>query len=296
MQTNAYSGSHGECSVNPFVGHEGEILVRNGKNRKIAVIGAGPAGLIASEILADRGFDVTLYEKEKNVGGQINLAAAPPEKDKTAWFIEDALNACKKKGVRIITGTAVTADVIAELNPYKVIAATGSVPVTPRFPGSEDKCNVLTFKDVLSGKTDISGAVVSVIGSGLTGLETAHYLTERGCKVTVVEMADTIAPGTWMQHKDDILPKLINADTEILTSEKLLQINKGYIVTENVKTKKTRNIPCDKVVLALGSRSENKLSEELSEKGFDVITIGDARKVGKIADTTKAAYEAAMNV
>lgn len=296
MQTNAYSGSHGECSVNPFVGHEGEILVKNGKNRKIAVIGAGPAGLVASEILADRGFDVTLYEKEKKVGGQINLAAAPPEKDKTAWFIEDVLNACRKKGVKVITETAVTADMIEKLNPYKVIVATGSVPVTPRFPGNEDKCNILTFKDILSGKVDISGSEAAVIGSGLTGLETAHYLTEKGCKVTVVEMADTVAPGTWMQHRDDILPKLEKAGTDILTSEKLLQINKGYIVTENVKTKKTRNIPCDKVVLALGSRSENSLSKKLSEKGIDVITIGDASKVGKIADATKAAYEAAINI
>ncbi len=296
MQTNAYSGSHGECSVNPYVGHEGEELVRNGKGRRVAVIGAGPAGLIASEVLSDRGFSVTLFEKEDKAGGQINLASAPPEKGKTAWFIEDAVKACKEKGVEIRLNTEVTADLIKEMNPYKVIVATGSRPVKPRFPGNEDAGKVLTFKDILSGEAEVRNETVCVIGSGLTGLETAHYLTDKGCKVTVVEMADEIAPGTWMQHKDDILPKLKNAGTDILTCEKLMQINKGYIVTENIKTKKTKNIPCDRVVLALGSRSENALTRTLTEKGFDVLTVGDAAIVGKIADATKSAYEAALNV
>ncbi|MDE6060380.1 MAG: NAD(P)-binding protein, partial [Clostridia bacterium] len=120
MQNNAYIGSHGECSVNPFVGHESEELVRDGNGRKIAVIGAGPAGLVASEILAKRGFSVTLIEKNEVAGGQINLASAPPQKGKTAWFIEDAVNACKESGVEILLNTTATPALIKELNPYKV--------------------------------------------------------------------------------------------------------------------------------------------------------------------------------
>lgn len=296
MQNNAYCGSHGECSVNPFVGHESEILVKNGKGRKIAVIGAGPAGLTAAEILADRGFSVTLFEKDIKAGGQINLAAAPPEKEKTVWFIEDSVKVCKEKGVEIKLGTEITSEMIKDFSPYKVIVATGSEPLKPRFPGSEDPANVLTFKDILTGKADVRDCNVSVIGSGLTGLETAHYLTEKGCKVTVVEMADEIAPGTWMQHKDDILPKLEKAGAKIFTGEKLIQINKGYIVTENICSKKTSEIPCDRVVLALGSYSEKRLASKLITMGFDVSVIGDADKVGNIANATKAAYLTAINV
>lgn len=296
MQTNAYSGSHGECSVNPFVGKEAEILVKNGKGRKVAVIGAGPAGLIASEILAERGFSVTLFEKDSEAGGQIKLAAAPPEKEKTAWFIEDEVKICKEKGVDIRLGTEATVEAVKELNPYKIIVATGSNPVKPRFPGNADCCEVLTFRDVLSGKAEITDSEVCVIGSGLTGLETAHYLTEKGCKVTVIEMADEIAPGTWMQHKDDILPKLEKAGTVIYTSEKLVEINKGYIVTKSLINGITRNIPCDRVVLALGSKKENRLALQLKNEGFDIQVIGDADKIGKIADATKAAYQAAVNV
>lgn len=296
MQTNAYSGSHGECSVNPFVGHEGEISVKNGKGRKIAVIGAGPAGLTAAEILADRGFSVTLFEKDDTVGGQIKLAAAPPEKQKTAWFIEDALKACIQKGVTVKTATEATVQTMKEFDPYKIIVATGSNPIKPRFPGNELPENTLTFREILEEKESISNKNVCVIGSGLTGLETAHFLAEKGCKVTIIEMAEEIAPGTWMQHRDDILPKLKKYGTEIYTDEKLLQINKGYITTQSTKTQRIRNIPCDKTVLALGSRSENKLYNLLTKEGFDVTLIGDSFKVGKIADATKQAYNAANNI
>ncbi|MBR2078684.1 MAG: FAD-dependent oxidoreductase, partial [Clostridia bacterium] len=177
MYTNAYIGTHSECSVNPFVGKEGIELIKNGNGRKVAVIGAGPAGLVCSEILADRGFDVTLIEKEDKAGGQINLAAAPPKKDKTAWFIEDAVSACKEKGVNILLNTPATVELIKEIDPYAVIVATGSKPIKPKFGINPDN-EPCTFEDILTGKVVIKEKNVAVIGSGMTGLETAHYLTE----------------------------------------------------------------------------------------------------------------------
>lgn len=296
MQTNAYSGSHGECAVNPFVGHEKDELIKDGNDRKILIIGAGPAGLTAAEILADRGFKVTIIEKDEKAGGQINLAAAPPEKGKTAWFIEDAVKACEEKGVEIKLRTAATKEMIKAQAPYKVIIATGSNPVTPSFEGDIDKNNILTFREVLTNENSPENCDVAVIGSGLTGLETAHHLTEKGCTVTIIEMADEIAPGTWMQHRDDILPKLQKAGVKIFTDTKLIKTGNGFIEAEQLKEKKILRLPCDKVVLALGSRSENRLAKELEKDGFAPIVIGDALKVGKIADATKAAYMAAISI
>ncbi|MBQ7862578.1 MAG: FAD-dependent oxidoreductase [Clostridia bacterium] len=295
MQNNAYIGSHGECSVNPLVGHETEELPKNGNGRKVAVIGAGPAGLCAAELLADRGFDVHLYEKKDKVGGQINLASAPPEKAKTNWFTEDAVNACLEKGVKIFTGKEISATELKALNPAAVILATGSEPVKPKFKGN---CTgeVYTFEDILSGRINLEGKNVAVIGSGMTGLETAHYLCEKGNKVTVVEMAKKLAPGTWMQHVDDVMPKLKDAGTVFMTSEKLNEINDGYIVTENVKTEEYTRVNVDHVVLALGSRPVNYLEEELKKNGFNPIVIGDSKKVGRIADATKSAYEAVKKI
>lgn len=295
MYANAYVGLHSECSVNPFVGHEGEKINKNGKGRKVAVIGAGPAGLVCSDILVQRGFDVTLIEKSNRAGGQINLAAAPPNKAKTAWFIEDAVASCEENGVKILFNTPATVELIKELDPYAVIVATGSKPLKPSF-GTIFDGQPYTFEDILTGNVNIENQNVAVIGSGMTGLETAHYLTEKGCKVTVVEMADEIAPGTWMQHKDDIMPQLKAAGTVFMTGEKLCLVGNGCIETENTKTKARKQINCDSVVLSLGSKPENALANELKMAGYNPILIGDSNKVGKIADATKAAYKAALSL
>lgn len=85
MMENAYHYSHGNCSVNKFVGRENVKFNLNGDGRKVLVIGAGPAGLTAAELLAKRGFDVTVLEKEEKAGGQLNLAKQPPHKDKMGW-------------------------------------------------------------------------------------------------------------------------------------------------------------------------------------------------------------------
>lgn len=296
MQNNAYIGSHGECSVNPFVGHESEELKKDGNGRSIAVIGAGPAGLMASEILARRGFNVTLFEKQEKVGGQIILAAAPPKKDKTMWFVDDLVSTCKELGVNILLNTPATVEKIKELNPCTVVVATGSNPIKPKFNGSYDAEKVLTFEDILSGKVTLTNKKVALIGSGMTGLETAHTLIENGCQVTVVEMAKEIAPGTWMQHKDDVMPHLEKADTKFMLGEKLCEIGNGYIVTENVKSRQTTKVNADYVVLALGSRPDNTLVNELKSNGFNPFIIGDAQKVGRIADATKDAYKVAISI
>lgn len=296
MQNNAYIGFHGECAVNPFVGHENEPINMDGDGRKIVVIGAGPAGLMVARILQMRGFVVTLLEKKGVVGGQINLASAPPKKDKTAWFIEDALQTALSLGVEVRTGIEDAVEVVKEINPYKVIVATGSTPVKPKFNGDYDDEMVYTFEDVLSGKVNIENKKIAVVGSGMTGLETAHYLTEKGNAITIIEMANEIAPGTWMQHVDDVMPKLKKANTKFMLSEKLIEVGNGYVITQSVETDQTTKIDVDKVVLALGSRPNNQIACDLIDAGYESFIIGDSCRVGKIADATKSAYMLAMNV
>lgn len=296
MQHNAYIGSHGECSVNPFVGHEGEELLKNGNGRKVVVVGAGAAGMTVADILAIRGFDVTVLEKSDKAGGQLILAAAPPKKGKTAWFIEDAMASCKEHGVKFMFETEATAQEIHDMNAEFVIVATGSSPVKPKFTGTYSDDFVCTAEDILSGKVELRNKRVALVGSGMTGLETAHYLCDNGCKVTVIEMANELAPGTWMQHKDDVMPHLEKAGTKFLTGEKLAEIYDGRVLTENTLTHAKKEVRCDCVVLSLGSRPNNKLENELKENGIKPIVIGDSLKVGRIADATKAAYEAAISI
>lgn len=293
MMEGAYIGEHGHCSVNPFVGREGEKLPENGNSRRVVIIGAGVAGLTAAELLAKRGFDVTVIEKEKQAGGQINLADKPPHKGKLHWCAEDLLTNAEKAGAKIIYGVTATKDIIAAYSPEYVINATGGNAVQPKaFEGE----NVVTVTEILNGNIKVENKKVCVIGSGMTGLETSELLCEAGNQVSIVEMADEIAPGAWFQHLDDALPKLKRYNTRFYTSSKLTEIKSDGIVIENTKTKKSEHLPCDLVVLSLGVRSDNALYEEIRNLFEHVYNIGDSSKVGRIYNATESAYQVVKSI
>lgn len=296
MQANAYIGSHGVCSVNPFVGHEGESFRTDGGGRRVVVVGAGPGGLMAAELAAKRGFSVTVLEKSDSCGGQLRLAAAPPEKGKTAWMIEDLERSVRENGVEIRLHTPATPEIVRALEPYAVIVAAGSRPILPHFDGQYDDTDLCTAEDVLNETVKLDGQTVVLIGSGLTGLETAQFLVERGCTVSVVDMAEEIAPGAWMQHRDDIVPKLLAHGVKFRLGFRLSAVYSGSVELQRVKHWEKMVLPCDRTVLAIGSRPDTTVADELTQAGISVISIGDCAHVGKIADATRDAYEAVMRL
>ncbi len=294
MMKGAYKYTHGNCSVNPFVGRENVSLKQNGNGRKVLIIGAGCAGLTAAELLSKRGFDVTVLEKECKQGGQLNLASKPPHKEKINWVCEDLLSNAINSGAKVLFDIKADKDIIASYSPEIVITATGGNAIHPKsFNGD----NVVTVTQVLNGSIDISNKKVAVIGSGMTGLETSELLVSKGNKVTVVEMADKIAPGAWFQQLDDALPVLEKAGTEFLTSHKLLSVSSSGIELENLKEKKAVAIKVDLVVLSLGVRSDNSLYNDIKNSdSYKVYNIGDSNKIGRIANATESAYQLVMNI
>lgn len=294
MMKGAYKYTHGNCSVNPFVGRENVSLKQNGNGRKVLIIGAGCAGLTAAELLSKRGFDVTVLEKESKQGGQLNLASKPPHKEKINWVCEDLLSNAINSGAKVLFDIKADKDIIASYSPEIVITATGGNAIHPKsFNGD----NVVTVTQVLNGDIDISNKKVAVIGSGMTGLETSELLVSKGNKVTVVEMADKIAPGAWFQQLDDALPVLEKAGTEFLTSHKLLSVSSSGIELENLKEKKAVAIKVDLVVLSLGVRSDNSLYNDIKNSdSYKVYNIGDSNKIGRIANATESAYQLVMNI
>lgn len=294
MMKGAYKYTHGNCSVNPFVGRENVSLKQNGYGRKVLIIGAGCAGLTAAELLSKRGFDVTVLEKESKQGGQLNLASKPPHKEKINWVCEDLLSNAINSGAKVLFDIKADKNIIASYSPEIVITATGGNAIHPKsFNGD----NVVTVTQVLNGSIDISNKKVAVIGSGMTGLETSELLVSKGNKVTVVEMADKIAPGAWFQQLDDALPVLEKAGTEFLTSHKLLSVSSSGIELENLKDKKAVAIKVDLVVLSLGVRSDNSLYNDIKNSdSYKVYNIGDSKKIGRIANATESAYQLVMNI
>ena len=323
MQDNAYIGDHGYCAVNPTVGKEREFnsLEKDGDGRTVVIVGGGIGGLVCAELLGKRGFKPIVLEKENEVGGQVYLASLPPHKDKIHWAIEDALKGAKLQGAEVVCGVEATPEIIEKYNPYAVVIATGAVAVKPRSIVGADKDFVHTTTDVLTGKSGLENKRVVVVGSGMTGLETAHYLAEKGNKVTIVEMQGNIAPDVWFQHKDDIMPKLNEKGTEYYTAHKLCSIDeKGvniapveYVKNKSYKKDKKAGKPAQKkvpvvcgeelhldadaVVLSLGVKSVNHLTKALEGKYEGrVFTIGDAVKSGRIADATQGAYKVAKEL
>ena len=294
MMKGAYKYTHGNCSVNPFVGRENVSLKQNGNGRKVLIIGAGCAGLTAAELLSKRGFDVTVLEKESKQGGQLNLASKPPHKEKINWVCEDLLSNAINSGAKVLFDIRADKNIIASYSPEIVITATGGNAIHPKsFNGD----NVVTVTQVLNGSIDISNKKVAVIGSGMTGLETSELLVSKGNKVTVVEMADKIAPGAWFQQLDDALPVLEKAGTEFLTSHKLLSVSSSGIELENLKENKAVAIKVDLVVLSLGVRSDNSLYNDIKNSdSYKVYNIGDSNKIGRIANATESAYQLVMNI
>ncbi|MFV0439767.1 MAG: FAD-dependent oxidoreductase [Lachnospirales bacterium] len=298
MFENAFKGSHGQCAVNPSMGEEAKYkkIKKDGKGRTVIVVGAGPAGLMSAEILARRGFNTVLFEKNNSLGGQLNLANKPPHKDKISWCYEDLENVNKKLGVIVIKSWIATKKDILSYNPYAVIIATGGSALKPKSIKGVECENVCTVTEILSGEVNLENKKVAVIGSGLTGLETAEYLVEKGNKVAVVEMADKISPDTYEQHKRDIMPKLKKGKTSFLPNKKLEEISENGVKILDMKTNKKFKLECDNVVLALGVSSVNTLYDELKGDVQNLYKVGDSNKIGRIAEAVRSGYEIASTL
>ena len=297
FMTNAKVGKSGECALNPGVGREREYEhpAQDGWGRRVLVVGGGIAGLAAAETMARRGFCVKLLERSDEPGGQVKTAAACSLKDKLYWCVEDRIASLRALGVELCFGVEATAEGILAENPWAVILATGGEPVRPSSIRGADGEKVYTPPEIIHRRTVLRDENVVVAGSGMTGLETAEILNETGNRVTVIEMADEIAPGTWFQLLDDEMERLVPAGTQFRTGLKLLAIEPGRAIAEDKKGRRVE-LPADSVVLSLGVRSVHPLYEALQGKLERLVCVGDAVRSGTIADAVHSAYDRCMEL
>ncbi|MBP2072265.1 MULTISPECIES: FAD-dependent oxidoreductase [Thermoanaerobacterium] len=292
------TGASAQCSINIQSGREGELndFKEDGAKRVVAIIGAGPAGLEAARILAKRRFKPLIFEKSDKLGGQLQFANKPPKKEKINWLIDYLKTQIEKAGIEVRYNTAPTVEILKKLNPYAIFLAQGSNPIMPKSIRGIDRKNVLVAEDILSGKVRLNGKKVAVVGSGMTGLETAHYLAVDGNDVSVFEMADEIGPGLFFQNLIDILGHLGPFKVKLYPKHKLVEIGEDKVIFENTETKENIYQVFDYVVLSLGRTPNTELIDEIKAAFDNVVVLGDAKQAGKIRNAMESGFMAAYNL
>ena len=283
------------CAVNPETGNESQFELRKtDRSKKVWIIGGGPGGLKAAEIAAQRGHQVTLFERHHQLGGRMRLAAVPPNKGILNDFLDYLDRRVRSLGITIELGKEFTVDMLDSEKPDAVIVATGGVPFFPHWKGIKDSGALSVDDALLSGGENV-GKRVLVVGGGGVGAETADFLSEMGKKVTLVEMLEGIASDlvTHLQHY--LLKRLAEKRVTILTSTKVKELGEGYAVVEDASGEK-RIDGFDSIVLALGSTPDDRIARSLEGKVPELYVIGDASQPREALEAVYEGEEVALKI
>ncbi|WP_420585772.1 FAD-dependent oxidoreductase [Ruegeria sp.] len=172
-----FSGKLTSCLVNPRACNETELVIGKADTPKtVAIVGAGPAGLSTAMTAAQRGHDVTLFDRAPEIGGQLNMAKQVPGKEEFWGLVDWYRTMMDDLGVKLELNREVSADDLTGFD--EVVIATGVTPRDPQIPG-QDRVNVLSYIDVLRNKVEV-GKSVAVIGAGGIGFDVSEFLVEEG--------------------------------------------------------------------------------------------------------------------
>ena len=307
-----FGGKISSCLVNPRACHETELVIAPaGTKKRVAVVGAGPAGLSAAITAAERGHAVTLFDQAEEIGGQLNMAKRIPGKEEFVPFVAWFERMVEAAGVTVTLGRRVGAEDLQGFD--EVIVATGVLPRDPGIEG-QGRPNVLSYVEVLRG-TAVPGRRVAVIGAGGIGFDVAEFLVEQGQSPTLdlpewmrtwgVTDPETARGGLapegprpeapqreviLLQRKPERPGKRLGKTTgwihraalKMKSVEMRAGVNYERITDEGLWISKgeAREAPelleVDTVVLCAGQLSERSLADALEARGVSVHVIGGA--------------------
>jgi 2-enoate reductase len=248
----------------------------------------------AAIIAAQKGHDVTLYEKDNQLGGQLLLAIAPPDKDDLKTLLNYFKVQLTKMGVKVELNKEATPEAVKKFAPDAVIVAVGSIPFIPEIPGVKGD-NVLTCREVLSEQKQ-AGKKVVVLGGGYVGCETCLFLAKRGADVTLVFRSPELALDVkyWMFRKY-YQDKLNGYKVKVMSQVKYGQITpKGISLTNKEGTEVF--LAADNIVLAAGSTPDKALGESLKGKYLEFFEVGDCIEPRRIREAIEEAIWAAVAI
>ena len=318
-----FSGKISPCLVTPRACHETELTYAPAKApKRVAVVGAGPAGLMAALVADRRGHSVVLFEKDAQIGGQLNMARVIPGKEEFHGLVDWFAASLAASNVDLRLNATADAQTLAGFD--EVIVATGVTPRDPGIPGQEG-ANVLNYIDVLRDKSPV-GARVAVVGAGGIGFDVAEYVTHQGVSPTL-DLAEwqrewgvgdpSDVPGgllepappaparavTLLQRKAEKPGKRLGKTTGWIHRASLaarqVQMLGGVtydaITPEGIvlgSDKGQRLLEVDTVILCAGQEPNIALAEDLAARGITAHRIGGADVASEL-DAKRAIDQAA---
>ncbi len=307
------------CLVNPRAGRETEITFQArpaSRTKRVAVVGAGPAGLAAATTLAERGHEVHLFESAAQIGGQFNMAKLIPGKEEFSETLRYFAKRIELTGVNLHLGVRATAQELLAQRFDDVVLATGVVPRQPRIPGADDPAlgeRVLSYVDVLLHRKPV-GERVAIVGAGGIGFDVAEFLVTRPGHSPTLDLQEWLAEWgvadpaqqrggvvrarpapparqvTLLQRKSGKLGKGLGKTTgwihraalQMKQVEMLGGVNyeritpQGLFVTYGEKRGDGQLIECDSIVLCAGQEPLRELLDPLRAAGVATHLIGGA--------------------
>ena len=285
-----------ECSVNPLHGNamcKADFPSPRAK-KVVAVVGGGPAGMVAALTAARRGHAVTLFEQSDSLGGQLHYA-------KHVWFKSDMdryrqylIRQVEKNQIDVRLNCAATPECLRLLLPDAIIVAVGAEPQFPALPGLH-RGNVIPAIDCY-GKEDQLGTQIVLIGGGMVGCETALHLSSRGKQVTLLEMQDVLAPdGIYTERLHTLAYIDQDPHITVYTNTRCVEVLENGVVAVGPDAAE-QFFPADHIILSAGMKSRIRQRDQFLGLAFDVIPVGDCASVGSISSATATAYNAALTI